>query len=116
MNNQEVKLSGTDPAKGLGMLKGLLLLWDEVQLLKQLHKLGIDPELKYFHALCNRGQFPIFRLKVEKDLKRQDAATAVLFAVQFTRINCFKALVDVGTDLTMKTAARMFMEDFPGTE
>jgi ankyrin repeat protein len=100
MSDVRRKLNGYDPNNGLGVLHGLLVHSDDVDLLVKLLELGLDPELRFVHvpgANAKEGENEI--------LKDLNCGTALHFAARFGRAKCFQALVDAGANLDAKTAA-----------
>jgi ankyrin repeat protein len=100
MSDVRRKLNGYDPNNGLGVLHGLLVHSDNVDLFIKLLELGLDPELGFVHAPganAKEGENVI--------LKDLNGGTALHFAVRFGRAKCFHALVDAGANLEAKTAA-----------
>jgi hypothetical protein len=96
------KLNGYDTSNGLGVLHGLLVYTDNVNLLMKLLELGVDPELRSVHLPGSKVMLD--NREVGKDL---NGGTALHFAVRFGRSKCFQALVDAGANLEARTAVGM---------
>jgi ankyrin repeat protein len=94
------KLNGYDSTNGLGVLHGLLHGSDNVDLLKKLLELGVDPEQRSMHL--PGSEVFLYQEEAGRDL---NGGTALHFAVRFGRAQCFKALVDAGANLEARTAA-----------
>jgi hypothetical protein len=111
MRDVRRKLNGYDSSNGLGVLHGLLVHSDNVDLLMKLLELGLDPELRSVHL--SGAKVMLDNEEVGKDL---NGGSALHFAVRFGRNKCFQALVDAGANLEAKTAAGAGIGDLETTD
>jgi ankyrin repeat protein len=110
MNDVRRKLNGYDPNNGLGVLHGLLVHSDNVDLFVKLLELGLDPELRFVYV-------PAADVKPDVKAIREElnGGTALHFAVRYCRPKCFQALVNAGANLKAKTAAGTGIEGLQTT-